>query len=192
MHRCDHDVDIGRGGTAMRQWMTTRAVRTDGLPGSSGRLAGRRFALAVVAAMAIAVVGASAGTASASAAPHRLWPVTRVLPRPGLSLAQAPGGLRAAVHRTLGAGARLGAGAFRQTMLTASDTGSRDQVGFSVAVSGSTAVVGAYGHNSFTGAAYVFVRSGTTWSEQAELTASDGVSSDYFGMGVAVSGSTVV
>ena len=42
------------------------------------------------------------------------------------------------------------------------------------------------------GSAYVFVRSGTTWSEQAKLTASDAADDDSFGYSVAVSGDTAV
>jgi hypothetical protein len=42
------------------------------------------------------------------------------------------------------------------------------------------------------GAAYVFVKSGTSWSQQPGLTASDGLASDYFGRGVAVSGGTAL
>ena len=38
----------------------------------------------------------------------------------------------------------------------------------------------------------MFVRSGTAWSQQAELTASDGAANDAFGSSVAISGSTVV
>ena len=53
-------------------------------------------------------------------------------------------------------------------------TAPRRQFGNSVAVSGSTAVVGAtyhtVGSNAEQGAAYVFVQSGTTWTQQAELT----------------------
>jgi hypothetical protein len=36
------------------------------------------------------------------------------------------------------------------------------------------------------------VRSGTTWSQQAELTASDAASGDLFGISVAISGATAV
>jgi hypothetical protein len=43
-----------------------------------------------------------------------------------------------------------------------------------------------------TGAAYVFVRSGTTWSQQAYLKASQVSTNDNFGISVAVSGETVV
>jgi hypothetical protein len=65
-----------------------------------------------------------------------------------------------------------------------------DYFGYSVAISGSAAVVGAPGNKSGTGAAYVFLGSGTTWSQQAEPTASDGASGDEFGYSAAISGST--
>lgn len=61
-----------------------------------------------------------------------------------------------------------------------------------MAVSGSTAVVGAYGNHSDTGAAYVFTDSGGTWSRRAKLTASDGTAGDQFGDSVALAGSTAV
>ena len=76
--------------------------------------------------------------------------------------------------------------------LAAADGASGDEFGWSLAVSGSTAVVGALLKNSATGAAYVFVRLGGVWSQQAELTASDGVASDSFGFRVAIAGPTVV
>jgi hypothetical protein len=80
----------------------------------------------------------------------------------------------------------------QQAELTASDSAAYDWFGSSVAVDGSTAVVGAPGKNDAQGAAYVFVESGGTWSQQAELTASDGEGEDRFGWSVAVSGSTAV
>jgi hypothetical protein len=76
--------------------------------------------------------------------------------------------------------------------LLASDGAAGDNFGYSVAVSGSTIVVGAVGSNQDDGAAYVFVESGGTWTQQAELTASDGASYDHFGESVAVSRGTVV
>ena len=84
----------------------------------------------------------------------------------------------------------------QQAELTASDGMNGDNFGCSVAVDGSTVVVGANAHplNPATGpgAAYVFVQNGETWSQQAELAASDGAGLDWFGNSVAVSGSTVV
>jgi hypothetical protein len=53
-----------------------------------------------------------------------------------------------------------------QAELTAADGAAIDCFGWSVAVSGSTVVVGAIGNNSGAGAAYVFVRSRNTWSQQ--------------------------
>jgi nucleoside-specific outer membrane channel protein Tsx len=78
----------------------------------------------------------------------------------------------------------------QQAELTASDGAEYDLFGSSVAVSGSTALVGAYYHRDGSGAAYVFVQSGTSWSQQAELIASDEASGDEFGFPVAVSGGT--
>jgi hypothetical protein len=84
----------------------------------------------------------------------------------------------------------------QQAKLTAGDGVTADTFGYSVSVSGDTALVGAYwdniGANTDQGSAYVFVRSGTSWSEQAKLTASDGAAFDYFGSSVSVSGDTAV
>jgi len=84
-----------------------------------------------------------------------------------------------------------------QAKLTASDaSGSfRDFFGWSVSISGDTAVVGSRGDEdagSFSGSVYVFVRSCTTWTEQAKLTASDAAAFDFFGSSVAISGDTAV
>jgi uncharacterized protein (TIGR03437 family) len=78
------------------------------------------------------------------------------------------------------------------TTLVAADGVSADRFGESVSVSGDTAVIGANFKHSLQGAAYVFVRSGTNWTQQAKLTASDAASGDQFGISVAVNGDTVV
>jgi hypothetical protein len=94
----------------------------------------------------------------------------------------------------------------QQAYLKARNTGSYDEFGLSVSVSGDTVVVGALHENSSTtgpnstpnesanasGAAYVFVRSGTTWTQQAYLKASNTGAEDVFGWSVSVSGDTVV
>ena len=86
--------------------------------------------------------------------------------------------------------------ATEEAKLTASDAAAYDCVGWAVAASGDTAVVGAWfddHHDSFdAGSAYVFVRSGTSWVEQQKLTASDATAFDYFGESVAVEGDTLV
>ncbi|MCG6975904.1 MAG: FG-GAP repeat protein, partial [Acidiferrobacterales bacterium] len=76
--------------------------------------------------------------------------------------------------------------------LIASDGAAGDQFGRSVSVSGDTAVVGAYAKDSSRGAAYVFTRTGDTWSYQAKLIAEDGVANDLFGFSVSVSGDTAI
>lgn len=88
--------------------------------------------------------------------------------------------------------ARSGGTWSQQAELTATDSAAYDQFGGAVAISGSTAVIGAWAKNSYTGAAYVFIQSGATWSQQAELTAKDGATYDHFGNSVAISGSTAL
>ena len=60
--------------------------------------------------------------------------------------------------------------------------------GTSVALDGDRAVIGAWGGNGGAGAAYVFERSGSAWTETVELAASDGELGDYFGFSVSLSG----
>jgi hypothetical protein len=84
----------------------------------------------------------------------------------------------------------------QQAKLTAADGAASDIFGYSVAVDGDTAVIGAYlddDNGSFSGSAYVFFRSGDdTWEQQAKLTADDGAAGDHFGQSVAVDGDTAV
>ena len=82
--------------------------------------------------------------------------------------------------------------------LTASDGAAFDYLAYSVAISGGTVVVGApivtIGSNRVQGAAYVFVKQGTDWTnmtQTAKLTASDGAFRDNFGCSVSISGNTV-
>jgi uncharacterized repeat protein (TIGR01451 family) len=81
---------------------------------------------------------------------------------------------------------------FLETKRLALDGGAGDYFGGSVAISGDTAIVGAYGDNSNQGSAYIFVHSGGVWSQRAKLTASDGAAFDYFGYSVAISGDTAI
>ena len=78
----------------------------------------------------------------------------------------------------------------QEAKLVASDGARNAEFGFSVDLSGRYAIVGAYGHNSGTGAAYVFVRDGDKWKEEAKLTASDGQPKDDFGISVSINGAT--
>lgn len=88
------------------------------------------------------------------------------------------------------------AGQWVQTSeLSASDGSDFDQFGRSVALHGSTAVVGAPTHRAnglpYTGAAYVFERTGTTWTETTKLTANPPGAGDSFGFDVALDGDTL-
>ena len=80
----------------------------------------------------------------------------------------------------------------QQAKLTASDSAPNDWFGETVALSGDTALIGAPHDNTYTGAAYVFVRSGTTWSQQAKLTASDKATNDFFGRHLLLDGDTAL
>ncbi|WP_437586790.1 Kelch repeat-containing protein [Sorangium sp. So ce1000] len=84
----------------------------------------------------------------------------------------------------------------QQHELTAGDSAADDVFGASVALSGDTALVGAYnndvGTNASQGSAYVFTRTGGRWTQQHELTAADGAADDAFGASVALSGDTAL
>ncbi|MCK6448576.1 MAG: FG-GAP repeat protein [Planctomycetes bacterium] len=84
---------------------------------------------------------------------------------------------------------RSGGSWVQEAKLTAGDGAFRDHFGMAVAVSGDTAVVGAYRHDhpqANCGAAYVFVRSAGVWTQQAELTAADAAQNDMFGQALAL------
>jgi hypothetical protein len=75
--------------------------------------------------------------------------------------------------------------------LTAPDGAASDLFGNSVSLSGDTALVGANfddDNGVDSGSAHVFVRSGTVWTHQAKLLASDGAATDEFGIACAVRG----
>lgn len=95
----------------------------------------------------------------------------------------------------------------QQAYLKASNTGANDQFAHALAISGDTVVVGAEWESSNatgvngvqtnnlaskSGAAYVFVREGTNWAQQAYLKASNAGANDRFGYAVAISGDTIV
>ena len=78
--------------------------------------------------------------------------------------------------------------------LTASDAERGDEFGYSVAISGNLAVVGARldrDGGSASGAGYVFDGS-TGWDQVTKLTASDAAANDQFGTSVAISGDLAI
>lgn len=101
---------------------------------------------------------------------------------------------------------RTGAKWVQQAYLKASNTEIFDDFGVSVAISGDTIAVGAFGEDSsstgvngdqlnntasFSGAVYVFHRTGGTWTQQAYIKASNTGSQDGFGVAVALSKDTL-
>ena len=76
--------------------------------------------------------------------------------------------------------------------LKGSDTIAGDDFGTSVAISGTTVIVGADGHANGAGRAYVFSEAAGVWKQTAELVGSDTVANDGFGTSVAISGTTIV
>ena len=82
----------------------------------------------------------------------------------------------------------------QQSKLSASDAGENDWFGWAVSLSGDSAVVGAHqnGDDGFhSGSAYVFVRNGTTWAEEAKLVAGDAGGVDGFGKAVSIFGDMI-
>jgi len=107
-----------------------------------------------------------------------------------------PAAYRVAIERT----------GVQSAYLKASKSGSVDHFGYSLALAGDTLVVGAFyedskatgvngddGDNSVqdSGAVYVFVRNGTSWTQQAYLKANDTSTNSFFGTSVAISGDTI-
>src|SRR5205807_19220 len=154
--------------------------------------AGDQFGLSVALSGGTALVGAPFKNAQAGAAYVFMRRGTGWHQQARLTASGAAGGdwfglsvalsgstaLGGAPGKNIGSGAayvfaRRGTGWHQQARLTAGDAAEEDNVGLSVAVSADTAVVGAPGKNGSRGAAYVFVRSGTTWHQQTRLTAGD-------------------
>lgn len=76
--------------------------------------------------------------------------------------------------------------------LTADDGQMFDNFGYSLGLSGTTALIGAdgatVGNNGFQGAVYVFNESGGTWTQGQKLVASDGGIGDIFGYSIVFDG----
>lgn len=81
-------------------------------------------------------------------------------------------------------------------LVAADDGGAGDNLGYSAALSGDTAIVGAYGADvgahAGQGAAYIFTREGAGWVERQKLTAGDGAAGDSFGISVALHGNAAI
>ena len=105
--------------------------------------------------------------------------------------------------------ARSGSTWTQEAYIKASNNDSEDYFGYALDIDGDTIVVGAYyedsnqttitngttssinNSNSRSGAAYVYKRSGSSWSQEAYLKAPNSEASDRFGRYLAISGDTV-
>ncbi|MCH8304486.1 MAG: choice-of-anchor D domain-containing protein, partial [Candidatus Marinimicrobia bacterium] len=76
----------------------------------------------------------------------------------------------------------------QEAKLLPADGAAGDRFGVSVAISGDMAVVGAEADNDYSGSAYLFKRTGTSWAQEAKLFVSDGAADDNFGVSVTISG----
>ncbi len=83
----------------------------------------------------------------------------------------------------------------QQQKIQSSDAAENDRFGKSVSIDGDTIVVGAHYEDDTAanaGSIYVFTRSGTTWTQQQKIQASDVAANDEFGTAVAISGDTII
>jgi len=81
-----------------------------------------------------------------------------------------------------------------QQKLTASDGAANDELGWSAAIENDTIVLGASADfvQTINGYAYVYTRTGTTWTQAQKLLADDGASGDSFGRSVSIAGNSIV
>jgi hypothetical protein len=155
----------------------------------------------VVGAPAISVLSSGLGRAYVFTKTATGWHESAQLEGPGTTVGDWFGAAVAVSARTVVVGApshdaKAGAAyvftdfgqSWRAMQLKGSDTVAKDDFGGSVAVAGNTIVVGAFGHASEAGRAYVFTKSPTGWRQAAELSGSDTLAGDAFGDSVAVGG----
>ena len=78
----------------------------------------------------------------------------------------------------------------QQAKIQPSDIAAQDNFGSDVSLSpdGNTAVIGSPYDSTYTGAVYVFTRSGSTWTQHSKLVANDAAQDSYFGRSVSLSG----
>jgi len=79
-----------------------------------------------------------------------------------------------------------------QQQLNAFDRALNDFFGYASGIYEDTCVVGAYGDEAATGAAYVYTRTAGVWSFEQKLVASDGLPTDQFGYSVAITEDMIV
>ena len=88
-----------------------------------------------------------------------------------------------------------GANWIQHQKIQSQDLQAGDAFGYSLDISGERAVIGAYKKDAVrtdAGAAYIFKRNGTSWTQEAKLVTTNPSISDYFGFDVGISGDHVI
>ena len=146
----------------------------------------RSWLAALCVGMSLPLAGAAAQTlAGAAAAPMAGYGGSVVVGDGEVLVGEPNNTLRSGMVYIYGRG---GAGWAQRAALKASDAADADGFGASMAMDGSTLVVGAIRQADRHGAVYVFQRSGTAWRQTARLVAPDGAEGDGFGAAVVVHG----
>ena len=181
----DDDASTGSGSAYVFQRSGMTWVQRAKLTPRSGAADMDNFGRSVAVSQDIAVVGAfsRSGAAYVFARSGTMWALQAVLTES--ARASAP----ARSFQGISGSIRILDDAKNESVF--------DHFGESVSISGDTVVVGAYGaalatQGPDTGAAFVYQGSGTTWTKQARLTASDAGEHDELGISVAISGDIVV
>ena len=213
----DHDssgADIGGGYVFVRSgssWLREGTLRVSGLTNSelgSSVALGADGTHALVGAPMDSVGASYAGSAYVFARSGSTWTQEAVLRSPnpskyaffGCSVALDASATRALIGASgddspeIGAGGvfayvRNGSSWTLEATLRAPDAEADDSFGDSVSLSadGSRALIGASGDDSMTGSARIFVRSGSSWTQEAALVAVNGAVSDGLGWAVSLS-----
>ena len=161
--------------------------------------------LALIGPYAQPVSGAAARPSGEITMPDQPPPASCRMPRSTLraprSCCVRPAIVFSAIAAAMGLGAAAGPASAQEcdpvetAELLASDGGPSDWFGEAVAISGETVVIGVRAHDdngTSSGSAYIFIRNGGMWTEQAELLLDGGVEGDRFGSSVSISGETVI
>jgi LPXTG-site transpeptidase (sortase) family protein len=151
-------------------------------PGHNAQIGGRTWTAAVI--LVVSTLVGNLTPAIAAGPPESLAPALPLNFYEKASVSELPSRL----------------GAVQQSSLVAADAAALDEFGWAVAISGNTAVVGARNEDpdlgpgplENAGAAYVFVRSGTTWIQEAKLVPRNAEPGDTFGVSVAIDGNIAV
>ena len=76
--------------------------------------------------------------------------------------------------------------------MVGSDSEINSGFGWSVSINGDSLIAGSPSGDNNNGSAYIFTRTGTNWTQEAKLTASDATPGDFLGLSVSISGGSAI